>query len=228
MGLISDLLGTSETEFSIGRGKLLWLPTNDRTIIIPDRSATLATEEQLPHPTPPPVGAYFDNAITAASGTTFTAIANSLRAQYWKIPWKISLDELRWNVTTAAAGSLLRVGLYNCGADYFPTSLIWDSGDLSLAAAGVILRAITPVLNFNPGAFHIAWNFNAATGAVRSLSNNSLLAIPRVDLAMGTGKAIGWAVTQTYGAMPDPFPSPGATLYSPGSAVPQFIWRRSA
>jgi hypothetical protein len=41
MSLFQDLLGTTETEFSIGRGKLLWLPTADRDIVLPDASGTV-------------------------------------------------------------------------------------------------------------------------------------------------------------------------------------------
>lgn len=74
-------------------------------------------------------------------------------------------------ITTGAAASNVRFGIYNCDENLQPTSLIVDGGSVSAASTGVVEATVDVVLP--PGRYLIAFNASSGTIAVRFLRGGS-------------------------------------------------------
>lgn len=148
--------------------------------------------------------------VVAISVTTSAQAADFCRYLPYYTPTPLVIDQLVCETTVAAAaGKLLRLGVYEGDKNWLPGKLLADSGALAAdAAPGVVTASITPVVVH--GLFFLCWNTDGAPTLreVRGfLANTVLLPTLGASPVQQTLRA-----TQTFGAFP-------ATAATPTSLV---------
>jgi len=118
-----------------------------------------------------------------------------------KINQTVSFDALGLNVTAAEAGKNARVGIFASDATPQPTTLLAESGNLSLAAAVGVSDPVTET-KLIPGLYWWAINADSTTAAARRIH------IPGAGLAVLGASAVGavahgkYTEAQALGAFP--------------------------
>ena len=130
----------------------------------------------------------------------------------------ITADQILCEVTTAAAaGKTARLGIYNADADWQPTSLVLDAGNVATDSTGVKAASISQTLS--TGRYLLAINHNG-TPSMREYTG----VIPGTPITGNTIKCY-WATTATYGS----FASTGvawATTYNSSNGHRYPVWLR--
>lgn len=233
---LADLSGTRETAFQVGRGgagqvslgwfngflgRFLWNPTANRDIVIPDVAGTMALA--APVRTGSTVG--YTIAVNSTASTTVAATANQLRAFPWIISAPVTFDQVVSEVTTLAAATNYRIGIYTDTGNCYPNSLIanTDAASYSGAAAAVNTQALAASVTLQPGLYWLAWLANG-TPTLRAVPIGAIAPILGWQLTGGANpQRTCWQVAQTFGALPSSFPT-GAALTN-NIAAPMAIWR---
>lgn len=159
------------------------------------------------------VGTANDAWYTTNLAGTFTAetlTANDLYAIPFVVPKSCTLDRIAINVTVGAADKLARLGIYG-DSSIIPNNLLLDTGDLSVAASGVVTSTISQVLQ--GGALYWLAFVSNGTPTIRTYNNfSNPTSILGTDNTLGTSALAGYKKTITYGALPNPFN--GGGVYS--------------
>lgn len=165
-------------------------------------------------------GRYFGPFITGGTVTTQSAAsANSLRAFPFFVPKTQKFDRIAIRVTTLASGTTpkARLGVYEDKGDgsVYPGKLVLDAGEVDVNTTG--LKELTINLTLKGGKLYwLAFVGQDTTALV-------LAAIPAADamatfLGFDNGLTgtpyLGYAVTQTYGALPATYPTASPTDWS--------------
>lgn len=133
-------------------------------------------------------------------------VANTLYAAFLYIPRKITVDRLAVEVATAAAGKSIRLGIYHDGDNLYPGSLALDAGAVATDTTGIKTAVVDQQLL--PGRY---WAVVLSDGTPAVYGDNlhpNPLGIPATDFHSAAHR--GWAVAQTYGALPAAFPTGGS------------------
>jgi len=99
------------------------------------------------------------------------AALKSLTLNYmWHYPWLIDsapyvINEVALEVTTAAAGALIRIGIYKADVNWQPTDLVIDAGTVDASAIGIKIKSVA--LTLQPGRY-LAVVVSSATVSIRS------------------------------------------------------------
>lgn len=117
-------------------------------------------------------------------------------------------------LTSANAGGAVRIGIYtNSSTDYpYPDTLVYDSGELSADTTpdDEGLRQVSPCYQTQPGSLYwlaFLCDFTSTPITIKTVDSAECWCVIGNDDTWTTNDAgCGWAVTQTYGALPDPFP----------------------
>lgn len=142
--------------------------------------------------------------------TTYTISANTLYALIIPIVRNMTFDRLYTKITVQA-GQNLRLGAYNIDSDMKPSSLIHDYGEIALTGTGMkyIAWDLSAVIASQPYIFVVV--VSDGTPSFSSINySESPLGNPTSDPSR---KYTGWTGSHTYGALPDPFPTPSLTWY---------------
>ena len=137
-----------------------------------------------------------------------------------KINQTVSFDALGLNVTAAEAGKNARVGIFASDATPQPTTLLAESGNLSLAAAVGVSDPVTET-KLIPGLYWWAINADSTTAAARRIH------IPGAGLAVLGASAVGavadgkYTEAQALGAFPATA-TPAGSSYAAYIAAPRF------
>jgi hypothetical protein len=105
---------------------------------------------------PPKVGQFIGPDAIQSAGTGPSAYAAGGGAQVGcriSIPKKITVDQIGFAVATLEAAKVAKALLYNSDGDGFPYQKVIEGPDQSVAATGVFMNAITPVV-LKPGLYH--------------------------------------------------------------------------
>lgn len=141
-----------------------------------------------------------------------------------KPPTQITIDQVAVEVTAAAAASsVLRIGLYNAGLDWQPTSLVQDFGTVASDSTGVKTITLGSPLTLAPGRYvtAILGNGTPTLRAVRVAGSDGVL------VAVGTGPFAGaWRGPQAYGALPGTGTAWDAVPFTSGNPVGQSVFMR--
>lgn len=152
------------------------------------------------------IGAYLN--YTLSTGTIYY--------QFSYIPRDVNITSLAVNVTTAASGVNVRLGIYSLASGN-ATSLVLDAGTVSAATTGQKDAAVS--LSLPAGWYAFASTASGAGVALTGLSANTIdfpfIGYSSVQTYGSLGKSGGF----TYGSLPSTAPSP----YSGASNVP-IIW----
>ncbi|MBA7708927.1 hypothetical protein ES703_117832 [subsurface metagenome] len=114
---------------------------------------------------------------------------------------------------------MCRIGIYNNGTNISPSSLLLDAGEVDAGSLGVKTIIVDQALT--KGLYWLALASNEVYG-LRQL--NSLFAPIGIDPTNLRAPYVAWYSTFTYGALPDPFPSP--STFSTSNALRQLIFAR--
>lgn len=162
--------------------------------------------------------------IEGSSLVTNTLASNVVLYSPWYLAAPLVIDQLVIEVTTAgAAGKLLRVGLYNAGLDWQPTTRLADTGNI--AADGALgLRSTSVSLTLPAGRYLTAVNTDG-TPAIRGVRGGAQRYMG-FNTALGSSGFIAvWSGAQTFGAMPDPGTA-ATTNTAASTAFTSYVWCR--
>lgn len=145
-------------------------------------------------------GVYYFSHWIAATNTSATVAAGFLNAQYIRLSSEALVDRLACEVTVASAtGGVMRMGVYQVGADGRPSNLLADSGDISIATTGVKEAVIGLMLE--PGWYalmsltSLSASFKATTSISPALYDFGFPSIPGATVS-------ACRAAQAYGALP--------------------------
>jgi len=146
----------------------------------------------------------------ASESASYTVTANVLTAIPFISPVTCRIGTVNVNVATAATGSL-RVGLYRDSGSISPGGLVYDFGAVDTGSTGEKNISPTNAFLYRDNLYWISFLPNAApaiTGHVDAygdiLGSSAVAGQPYFAITTG----------YTYGALPNPFPSPQTIAYS--------------
>jgi len=161
----------------------------------------------------------------AMGGTSYALYANVLYGVPFIVPAGGTIDKIGMNVQVkAAAGKVCRIGIYKAlsNKNLQPYTLISDCGTFPISVlGGVVVIGLSVVLD-GADFYWFVWNSDA---------NWTCLNVPKLSIAPTLGYIGNLTVpdshiykSQTYGALPNPFPS-GCTFYGcvDSTAMP-LVW----
>ena len=166
------------------------------------------------------IGNYYASFITGGAQTTQgLASANSLRAFPFYVPRLSRFDRIAMRVTTAGTGTTprVRLGLYKDNGNVYPSSLVFDAGEVDVSTNGV--KEVTLNASLPEGLYWIVLVGQDTTLlAVAATPNTDHYPIVGYESDLSGTPLHAWAHVQTYGALPASYPtsSPtGWTLHIP-------------
>ncbi len=160
-------------------------------------------------------GQYINPGNSEATVTAPTIAANTLYAHPLLIPRNLTIDRIAVEIRTGDAGKIARLGIYRDGTNLYPGALVIDSGEISVAAIGVVAATVSQALTKELYWLAILSNGVPATnGAV--LVPGGILGWSNLHTYVSNP---GWSVAQAYGALPDPFTAGGSMPYNARSPL---------
>ena len=164
----------------------------------------------------------FTHGLKNAGSTTTTAgSSNDLKATPIFIPNDVTADRIGVDVTTSAASSNIRLGIYN-DSNGRPDTLLLDAGSVATTSTGLKEITISQALSKNTW-YWLVYNKDTAgaTVALRALSSAGL------SSGGGFGYSSGTSTNQpeyqryavTFGALPDPFNSAASLSTSAAARI---------
>ena len=178
-------------------------------------------------------GATADRRVVAGNPFAATAFPSSTTAPATGTLWTYALlvpkttkfDLISVVVGNAGTGSNVRMGIYRDDGNGYPGALIFDSGSIVTTSTGTKNSTITSTLQiFQPGLYWIAVEVDAGSPGAqfRILPSLGFLRLHMgVDNGIGSGgtnHSYYWALTHTYGTLPDPYTA-GATMANVSSTA---------
>lgn len=160
-------------------------------------------------------GRFYDSRFSAST-TTLAISANVLYASPFYVPKTKTFTSINIEVTTLAAASSIRLGIYS-DTNGVPNALLLDAGTVSSASTGGKTIAISQSL---PAGWYWLVGVGNGTPTLRALVATS--SVPQLGFTSGTDVTthIGWSVAFAYAALPNPFTAGGALMTT---AVPRFM-----
>lgn len=149
-------------------------------------------------------GSFYPSLLATRSLNSFySPAADRLHAILYPLPRKSKFDRIGIDIyySSAPAGEKARLGIYNCNSSLYPSSLILDAGEVDISSAG--LKEITISQILDEGNYFLAFNTSYSVDIM--LGSRYLCPIKQAGDPDST--YIGYYKVQTYGALPDPFPS---------------------
>jgi hypothetical protein len=154
--------------------------------------------------------------------STTSPAANTLWALPFIVPKTTKFDTLSFNLTTGAAGTNARCGIYADDGNCYPGALIFDSGSIDCTTAATKNTTITSGLQVFPaGLYWLVWECDVANIQISILaSTGTLYGILGNSGTFGI-TSYGYSVAHTFGTLAtdaNPFPA-SATLLNSAPAV---------
>lgn len=161
--------------------------------------------------------------IEGSSLVTNTLSSNVCLYSPWYLAAPLAIDQLVIEVTTAgAAGKLIRVGLYNAGTDWQPTSRLADGAVAADGALGT--RTLSVSLTLPAGRYLTAVNTDGVP-AIRGVRGGAQRYLGYATTIGSSGFIAVWSVAQAYGAFPDPGTA-ATTNTAASTAFISYVWCR--
>lgn len=153
--------------------------------------------------------------------------ANLLRAFPILLAQGRTISDIAVNVlSAAAAGSVVRCGLYLDNGATYPGQLVQDFGELTTASTGV--KTITGLnRKLESGNLYWAAIWQSAGPTLRAIDSNGMYPILGSSSSLGGNSGVGWEVSKTYtlgsSVLPSTFDA-GASVIFGVSTAPYPIW----
>lgn len=147
-------------------------------------------------------GQYHDNSFHGNAPATLIGVANRIQLAPYSPPRNFSIDRIGCGVSTGVAGALFRVVVYASGADGWPSTLLYESGDLSGATATFVEATMS--LAFSAGLIYWVGVRHSSTCTLRTIALASA-----INLGLLSNNATAYAtVLQRTVAFASAAPSP--------------------
>lgn len=160
--------------------------------------------------------------VTNIAPGTVALVINTLRVHAIEFSYVTTIDKLGIEITTGTSGNM-RIVMYNDDGNGLPSSLVADSGQLTVTAAGVYEGLSVASVTLQPGLYHIGIMTDTAN-TIRTMGNGAAEVHYGMVSTIGTTPmATMMTVAQTYGAAPTTFP--GGATYLTGN--PYLLFYRS-
>ncbi len=156
-------------------------------------------------------GRYYGSYLTGGATTTQSlASANSLRAFPFFVPKAAKFDRIAIRVSTAATGTTPRgrLGVYEDNGSIYPGKLVLDAGEVDVSAIGV--KELTIDLTLKAGKLYwlVFLGQDTASLVVGAIpASEASASILGFDSTLSGTPILGYAITQTYGALPATYPA---------------------
>ena len=165
-------------------------------------------------------GRYFGSFLTGGAITTQSlASANSLRVFPFFVPKTMRFDRIAIRVSTAATGAVprIRLGVYEDKGDgsVYPGALKLDAGEVTVNTIG--LKELVIDLTLKGGKLYwltLIGQDTASLVAAAIPAADALATFLGMDNGLTGTPYLGYAITQTYGALPANFPTDSPTDWS--------------
>jgi len=150
----------------------------------------------------PPLGTY---SVTSGTG----ALADVLRITPIAIGAIRTLTGLALGVAGTVANAVLRMGLYECGPDGYPTALLFDSGTLDASASTRLLaQPVSPMSLSAAKKYAVAYLGGVASPNLRLvLPTNRIASAVSINASGVVAFGHQLATAQAFGALPATAPS---------------------
>lgn len=154
-------------------------------------------------------GPFLTGGVVTAQGI---ASANSLRAFPLYIPKTMKFDRIAIRVSTQASGAVprIRLGVYEDKADgsVYPGSLVIDAGEVDVSTTGLKELAIDLTLKGGKLYWLALVGQDTTSLAVAAIPTGDALGVfLGFDSGLTGAPYLGYAITQTYGALPAAYPA---------------------
>jgi hypothetical protein len=91
-------------------------------------------------------GEYITPIPIASTSTSVSVATDAICAVPFIVARAMTIDRIAINTTTAKAGKIARLGIYNNGTDNYPGTLLLDAGTVDLSSAGILAAVINQSL----------------------------------------------------------------------------------
>jgi len=153
-------------------------------------------------------GEYIQTLVSETVAEDLVLVANHLYAMPFLVSRAMTFDRIAVQVTTLAAGSSIRLGIYNDGTNLYPGALVSDAGEVSAATTGV--KAITINQALTKGLYWLALVSDGAPKIYFSFWGWAGLGKVATDFVSESYRY--WDLAFAYAALPDPFTAGGSAV----------------
>jgi len=145
--------------------------------------------------------------------STTSPAVNTLWALPYHVPVTTKYDIITFTLTTAAASSHARAGIYRDNGAFYPGALIFDTGSIDTSTGTVKDTTITAGLQvFPPGLYWLAWECDL-TGLQIHCHQTTGTFFALIGHSSGNvATSYGYSVAHTFGALPDPYTTSATVL----------------
>lgn len=158
------------------------------------------------------------------AGGEFSSQAGRIVLLPVTLPQPTRISEVGAHITTASAGGNFRIGMYAAKRDGSPGALLFDSGNISTAATGLILASLASPVVLPAGHYYAADcvdNTTAIAHGPRGATGATFDSRYGTDTAQYPCNKRPY-YDQTYGALPASWPTPSGHI---NSATFGIVWR---
>lgn len=155
-------------------------------------------------------GNYYGPFLSGGAQTTQSiASANSIRAFPFFVPRTTKFDRIAIRVTTAGTGTTprARLGIYDDNGNVFPGNLVLDAGEVVVSATGVKELTIDVTLQGGKLYWLVLIGQDTTSLVVAATAAGDIFPIVGYESDLSGTPLSGWAVSQTYGALPATYPT---------------------
>lgn len=135
-------------------------------------------------------GRYYDNATSSANNISYNSTANRVDMCVFLTSLPLTVDQIGFSVATAGSAAYGRAFIYECGANGWPSNLLYESNtDLDLNTSSFSGETLASPLTFEANRIYwLGWRFGAATtyAVMRGLATTSM---PNLGLGSSTGNS---------------------------------------
>lgn len=138
--------------------------------------------------------------IELSTNSTRALVASTIYYSPFIVRTPITVDQIVTEITTSAASSACRMGIYKADSDLQPTALVNDSGTIDSSSTGV--KSISISVTLDPGVYLTALNSNG-TPTLRTIRGGSVY----TGLTSGLGTSPftqAMRISSAYAALADP------------------------
>ena len=133
-------------------------------------------------------GRYYDNATSGTNNNNYTGNRDRADMALFVTSRTLTVDQIGFAVVTAGSGAYGRAFIYGCGADGWPSNLLYESGDLDLNTSNSFSgETLASPFTFDANrVYWVGWRFNEATShaVMRSINSSNT---PSLGLTSNSG-----------------------------------------
>jgi hypothetical protein len=153
----------------------------------------------LGQPTRMEPGAFIGNEVGGVTLSTLAQTANRIVGTPKSFPRDTQVDQLGVSVSTAVAGALFRVQIYDTDADGRPTTLLVESADISGATAATVFATLGATFTFLAGKTYFIAVHSSANATLRTISTTGVVGFSWSNAAT-PAQYIALVRTATFGS----------------------------